>query len=178
MFAEPTTGLPRIKSDQFLPPISWWITLGGIFLISTVGTAIALAATIKYDVTVKAAATVRPTGETRIVQAAIVGTVNRILVQENQLVKQGQAIATIDNSQLQTKKSQMEASLGNEQRQLTQIAAQLNALEQQRQSESRLMNRTIASAQANLGRNQRHYQERQITTQTEVLEAQATLEFT
>jgi multidrug resistance efflux pump len=38
------------------------------------------------------------------------------------------------------------------------------------------MNRTIASAEADLGRNQRDYQERPITTQTEVQEAEATLE--
>lgn len=38
------------------------------------------------------------------------------------------------------------------------------------------MNRTIASAQADLGRNQREYRDRLITTQTEVQEAQAALE--
>jgi multidrug efflux pump subunit AcrA (membrane-fusion protein) len=91
------------------------------------------------------------------------------------MVKQGDAIATIDDSQLQTKKSQLQGNIQRNQLQLTQIAAQISALEAQRDSESRLMNRNIASAQADLSRNQRDYKERQITTQTEVQEAEAML---
>lgn len=177
MFRDPHPDLLRpVRSDDFLPPISLWTTLGGLFLVGTVGSAITLAAIIKYNVTVKARATVRPTGETRIVQAAAAGTVKSILVQENQLVKQGDALATIDNSQLQTKKSQLLASIENDQRQLVQIAAQLNSLDKQRESEFSLMNRTIASAAADLSRNQREYKNRRITTQTEVQAAQAALE--
>lgn len=131
---------------------------------------------IKYNVTVIATATVRPTGETRIVQAATEGTVTSILVKENQVVKLGDAIATLDNAQQKTKKSQFEASIENEQRQLTQIAAQLSSLDNRVKSESSLMNRTIASATADLGRNQREYRDRLITTNKEVVVAQAALE--
>ncbi len=92
------------------------------------------------------------------------------------VVKQGDAIAYIDNSRLQTQKSQLQGNIQHSQRQLIQIAAQIRALDSQRNSESSLMNRTIASAEADLGRNQRDYQERRITTQTEVQEAEATLE--
>ena len=123
------------------------------FLVGTIGAAITLAADIKYNVTVKADATVRSTGKRRIVQAATEGTVKSILVKQNQLVKQGDVIATIDNAQLQTKKSQLEASIENDQQQLTQLAAQLNSLDKERESESSLMNCTIASTQADLGRN-------------------------
>ncbi|MFL9455925.1 MULTISPECIES: hypothetical protein [Nostocales] len=49
--------------------------------------------------------------------------------------------ATIDDSQLQTKKSQIQGNIQQNQLQLTQIAAQPNALQIQRDSESRLMNR-------------------------------------
>lgn len=165
-----------VQSDEFLPPISLWTTLGGLFLVGTVGAAITLAAVIKYDVTVKAPATVRPLGELRIVQAATEGTVTSIKVKENQVVKQGEVIATIDNSQLQSKKSDLQGNIQNSQRQLTQIAAQISALDSQRDSESSLMNRTIASATADLGYNQREYKDKQITTQAEVQEAEAALE--
>lgn len=177
MHTDPTPDLlRRVQSDDFLPPIGLWTNLSDFFLVVTVGAAITLAAVIKYNVTVKAPATVRPTGETRIVQAATEGTVTSILVKQNQLVKLGDAIATLDNSQLQTKKSQTEASIENDQRQLTQIAAQLSSFDNRVKSESSLMNRTIASAQADLGRNQRDYRDRLITTDTEVQEAQAALE--
>ena len=143
--------------------------------MGTVGAAIILAAITKYNITVKAPATVRPFGEVRIVQAATEGTVKSILVKENMAVKQGDAIAHIDDSQLQTKKSQLQGNIQRNQRQLTQIAGQISALDAQRASESRLMNRNIASAQAYLSRNQREYQDKQVTTQTEVQEAEAAL---
>jgi len=168
--------LPPVQDNEFLPPISRWTTLGGLFIVGSVGVAITLASVTKYNVTVKAAATIRPAGELRIVQAAMEGTIETIKVKENQVVRQGDAIATIDDSQLQTKKSQLQGNIQQNQLQLTQIAAQLNALQIQRDSESRLMKRLIAAAQADLGRNQRDYRERQITTQTEVQEAEATLE--
>jgi HlyD family type I secretion membrane fusion protein len=168
--------LRPVQSDEFLPPISRWTTLGGLFLVGTFGVAVALAAFTKYNVTVKAPATVRPSGELRIVQAAAEGTVKSIQVKENQVVKQGDAIATIDNSQLQTKKSQLQGNIQNSQLQLSNLAAQISALDTQRDSESSLMNRTIASAQADLSRNQRDYQDKQVTTQAEVKEAEAALE--
>ena len=168
--------LRPVQSDEFLPPISRWTTLGGLFLVGTFGVAVALAAFTKYNVTVKAPATVRPSGELRIVQAAAEGTVKSIQVKENMVVKQGDAIATIDNSQLQTKKSQLQGNIQNSQLQLSNLAAQISALDTQRDSESSLMNRTIASAQADLSRNQRDYQDKQVTTQAEVKEAEAALE--
>ena len=177
MLSDPNPDLLHpIQSDEFLPPISLWTTLGGLVLIAAVGAAITLATFIKYNVTVKAAATVRPAGELRLVQAATEGTVQGIKVKENQVVKQGETLAYIDNSQLQTKKSQLQGNIQNGQRQLAQIAAQMSSINSQRNSESSLMNRTIASAQADLSRNQRDYKDKTITTQADVQEAEAGLE--
>jgi HlyD family type I secretion membrane fusion protein len=135
-----------------------------------------LAAYTKYNITVKAAAVVRPTGDLRIVQASTEGTIKSLLVKENQVVKQGDAIAILDNSQLQTKKSQLQGNIQNNQLQLSQIAAQISALDSQQKAEWNLMNRNIAVSQADLGRNQRDYQEKQVTTKAEVQEAQASLD--
>ena len=168
--------LRPVQSDEFLPPVSIWTTIGGLFLVGGVGAAVGLATFVKYNVTVKAAATVRPTGETRIVQAAIAGSIKSILVKENSSVKQGMAIATIDDSQLQTKKNQLAGNIQNSQLQLAQIDAQILSLNNERDFELSLMNHNIASAQANLQSNKREYQERQVITQTEVQEALAVLE--
>lgn len=168
--------LHPVESDEFLPPISCWTTLGGLFLVGTFGVAFTLAAVTKYNITVKAAATVRPSGEIRIVQAALEGTIKTISVKENQVVKQGDAIATIDDSQLQTKKSQLQGNIQQSQLQLGQIAAQIRSLDAQRESESSLMQRSMASAQADLSRNQREYKDKVVTTQAEVREAEAALE--
>ena len=178
MLGEPNPDLlPQVQqSEEFLPPISLWTTLGGVFIVGTVGVAVTLAAVIKYNVTVKAPAIVRPMGELRIVQAATAGTVKSIKVKENQVVKQGDAIATIDNSQLLLKKSQLEGNIKQNQQQLAQIAAQISTLDSQRESQSNFIDRTIASAQAQLELSQRDYKDKQITTKTKVLEAQAALD--
>lgn len=168
--------LRPVQSNEFLPPISLWTTLGGLFLIGTVGIGLALAATIHYKATIKSVATVRPAGETKIVQAAIAGSIARILVKENQTVKRGQAIATIDDAQLLTKQQQAMGGIKNNELQLAQIDAQLLSLKRQRDYESSLIERNIAVATAQLQRHQREYQERQVTSQTQVQEAAAALE--
>ncbi len=177
MFSETNPDLLQpVDSDEFLPPISRWTTLGGLFLVGACGAALTLAAITKYNVTVKTTATVRPTGELRIVQAATEGAVKTIRVKENTVVKQGDEIATIDNSRLQTQKSQLQGKIRQLQMQLVQIAAQISNLDMQRSAESSLMNGTIASAQADLSLNQRDYKNKQITTQADLQQAEAALE--
>ncbi|MDZ8109666.1 MAG: HlyD family efflux transporter periplasmic adaptor subunit [Nostoc sp. DedQUE12a] len=177
MYTDPHPDLLRpIRSDQFLPQISLWTTLGGLLLVGTVGGAIALAAITQYNVTVKAPAIIRPSGDIRLVQAAEEGTIKKILVRENQVVKQGDAIAIIDNSQLLTKKRQIAGNIKHNKLQLGQITAQLNVLQTQITAESNLMHRAMASAQADLARNKRDYKDRQITSQTQVQEAKAVLD--
>lgn len=176
MFSDPHPDLLRpVKSDDFLPPISLWTTLGSLFLVATVGCAFTLIAVIKYNVTVNAPAIVRPSGEVKIVQAATEGTVKSIEVKENQQVQQGMAIALIDNSRLLTQKSQLQGNIQQYQQQLTQIAAQINSLDAQITAETTATERAIASAQADLSRTQRDYRDRQITTSAEVQEAEANL---
>ncbi|WP_250123357.1 HlyD family efflux transporter periplasmic adaptor subunit [Chroococcidiopsis sp. CCMEE 29] len=165
-----------VQGDEFLPSISPWTTIGGMFLVGTFSAAVALTTVLKYSVTVKVPATIRPAGELRIVQAATEGIVKSIEVEENQVLTKGDAIAYIDDSQLLTKKSQLQGNIQQNQLQLAQIAAQMDALEAQRLAETSLINRTIASAQADLSRNQRVYQDQQIITQAEVKEVEAGLE--
>ena len=52
-----------------MPPISLWTKLGGMFMVGSIGVAIAIAAFTPYNVTVNAQAKVRPAGELRIFEA-------------------------------------------------------------------------------------------------------------
>ncbi len=153
--------------QEFLPPVNHWASFVGIFLAGAVGVGIALASSIKYNITVKASATVRPTGEIRIVQPEIEGTIKNILIQENQAVKLGDVIANLDNQQLLIKKSQLQSNLQQGKLQIFQINAQISSLDVQIEAEQRVIQQTVASAEADLVRNQRDYQERKITTQSE-----------
>jgi multidrug efflux pump subunit AcrA (membrane-fusion protein) len=167
--------LPSAQIDEFLPPVSRWTTLGGLCLVSTFGIFITLATVIKYNITVKAQATIRPSGEIRIVQSAAEGTVEQIHIEENQTVKAGDAIATIDDSQLQTKKNQLGGTIQQNQLQLMQLDAQIQALGGQIAAETDRQKSAVASATAELSRQQREYEDRQTSSAKEVAEAEAAI---
>ncbi|MGK7914768.1 MAG: HlyD family efflux transporter periplasmic adaptor subunit [Prochloraceae cyanobacterium] len=165
--------LPQLNDNEFLPPIGRWIIFGGLFFVTAVGLAVPLASVARYKETVKAQASLRPAGKLRIVQAATEGQILDILVQENQTVKEGDLIATIDDSRLQTKKNQLQNNLRQAQGQLVQTNAQINALNSQIKAEQNRIQRAVASAKIELERRRREYQDKQITTSAEVEEASA-----
>ena len=90
-------------------------------------------------------------------------------------VKKGDLLATIDKSRLETQKSQLESNIYQATLQLQQIKAQIIAQENQIEAETRGINRTIASAQAELARNRQEYQDRKNTANAQVAEAIANL---
>jgi HlyD family secretion protein len=171
LYTHPQEFDSRIENEHSLPPISRWTSLAGVFLIGTVIASISLSSWVKYNVTVKAAAVVRPIGETRIVQSMIDGTVKTIFVKENQVVKQGDIIALLDMEQLLIKKSQLEENIKQSKLQIVQIYAQKQSLDNQIMAEKRVIERIINSAKEDLLRNQREYQERKINTDTELMTA-------
>ena len=120
------SNLPReIQADEFLPPISLWTTASSWLLIGTLSAAFTLAAVLKYNVTVKAPASVRPSGDLRIVQASTAGTVKDIAVRDNSVVERGDAIAFIDNTQLQIQKNQLQGKIRQNQLQLSQMQIEI-----------------------------------------------------
>lgn len=167
--------LPIVESDEFLPPIGNWSRLGSLVIVAGVGIAIALASVIEYKVTIKGEASIRPMGELRLVQAATEGQVTNIFVKENQAVKKGDVLATLDDSRLQTQKSQLQNNIQQTQLQLLQIDAQVKALNRQIQAETQRNSRAVISAQASLNRAQRNYQDQQINVKSQVEEAEANL---
>ncbi|OYD86965.1 HlyD family secretion protein [Nostoc sp. 'Peltigera membranacea cyanobiont' 213] len=173
-----TDFLHPIQTDEFLPPISRWITFGGLFVLCVLALAIPIATVTKYKVTVKGQAVVRPSGELRIVQAATEGQVMQIHVKENQVVKTGDAIAMIDDSRLKTKKNQVQANIQQAKLQLVQINAQIQTLKSQIRAETDKINRIVNGAEAELSDRLRRYQDKKINTVTELQEAQANLDST
>jgi multidrug efflux pump subunit AcrA (membrane-fusion protein) len=166
--------------EEFLPDIGRWVTVGGLALLGIFGAAVGLSAVLKYKVTVQAAAAIRPVGELGQVQSTIEGSVLKISVQENQLVKVGDPIATIQDarleSKLQTKRSQLSGDIQKGKQQIFGIDAQINSLDRQGVAEREQSSRSIAGIQAELSRAQRDYHDKKITTQAEVAEAQANLQ--
>jgi HlyD family type I secretion membrane fusion protein len=109
----------------------------------------------------------------RIVQAGIEGQVKQIVVKANQEVKAGDTLIILDDSRLQIQKTQLEDLIQQSKLQLLQINAQIRAQDSQILAETEKGNRAIASAKAQLSRSRRDYQDKQITSQADVEEAQA-----
>ncbi|MBI4781732.1 MAG: HlyD family efflux transporter periplasmic adaptor subunit [Oscillatoriophycideae cyanobacterium NC_groundwater_1537_Pr4_S-0.65um_50_18] len=168
--------LSDVQTQDFLPPLSGWVKFGGLFVIGTIATAVAISSIAQYRVTVKAPAVIRPTGELRIVQAATAGTVVQVRVMPNQTVKQGDVIAQIDDSQLQTKRSQLQNGIRQAQLQILQIQAQIQSIETRIAAERNRGDRAVAASEAEWSQRQRDYQNQQVISTTEVAEAQASLQ--
>ncbi|NEP61093.1 MAG: HlyD family efflux transporter periplasmic adaptor subunit [Symploca sp. SIO2G7] len=134
MFSKPELdSLQPLQNDEFLPPISRWMTLGGMFLVGTFGAAVVLASAIEYNVKVRAMGNVRPAGEVQITQAETQGAIKSVEVKENQVVEAGGVIAYIDNpnfSRLEVAKNSREANIREDETKLAQTKAQLEVLNQ------------------------------------------------
>ncbi|XGW00592.1 MAG: HlyD family secretion protein [Leptolyngbya sp. BL-A-14] len=168
--------LREVDSRDFLPAISRWSRLGGVVLVGACTTLIALAAMMPYRVTVKAAGTVRPDGELRVVQASVDGAIKQIAVKENQRLDSGEMIVRLDDSSLQSRKSQLQTALQRGRLQLEQLEAQISQLHLQLMAEEGVMDRSIAIARADLSDHKKTFQEKQIDTKSELQEAEASLE--
>lgn len=172
----PGEPLPEAQTQDFLPPLSGWVKYGGLFVVGTIAAAVGIASIAQYRVTVKAPAVIRPTGELQIVQAATPGMIVQVRVTPNQTVQQGDVIAQIDDSQLQTKRSQLQNGVRQGQLQILQMQAQIGSVHNRITAEQNRSDRAIAAAQAERSQRLRDYQNQQVISQTEVAEAQATLQ--
>ena len=173
--ALPSPATEDYLSLDALPSIRRWTQWGGIAIAASVGIATVLAAFTPYRVTIPAAATVRPVGELKQVEATTAGTVVAIPVSENQAVQAGDVIAQIDDTQLQTRKNQLQTNIEQAQLRFQQIEAQLRTLDRRLQAEGDRAQRLISAANADLRQTQRNYQDQQIAAVTTVEEVEAEL---
>lgn len=167
--------LPTLEANEFLPHIGKWTSIGGIIVLSIFIAGVALAAILKYNVTVKVPATIRPVGELKLIQSLISGKIIKIDVTENQTVAEGQAIAYIDNSRLQTQKSQLQNVIQQGQLQLNNIDTQLKQIDTQITAQTNLNDRTVIAAQAELSGTQRNYVDQQVKAAAQMTQAQSAL---
>ena len=154
--------LPLVEKEEFLPSISSWITLGEIFLVSTIGVVFTLAAVIKYNVTVKSTGNVRPVGELRIVQTPGTGKVKEIKVKENQLVRVGEPLIILDDAKVQNQKTQILGEIEKIQLQIIKINNRIAAFEKQFVAEEQKIIQDILSSEVKLEGINRDYLDRKI----------------
>ena len=162
------------RAEDLLPPVSKWLTWGGISVIAMVVLAIPASAMFKYKTVVKTQAIARPVEELHLVQSAVEGQIAEILVKEGQEVKQGEAIATIDRSQVETQQNKLTTGIEQQKLQLAQLNAQIASLSSQIIAETERNQAEIAAANSELADSQRNYEDRnaEVTSQVEEFQAQ------
>ena len=165
--------IPTVTPEEFLPPVSGWLTGGGIALLTVLGGATVLAALLPYPVTIKAAATVRPDGDLRLVEATLAGTVAEIRVKANDRVNQGAVLAVLRDDALATKQQELGSDLQAITAQLTQGQRRMLALQAQIGAEKEATARSLAAASHRLEDLERSYQDHQATTRSDLRAAQA-----
>ena len=161
MVSRPTEPLQiAISADFFAADFSlgrdWEVWLSLAFSAAAIR---ALSALLKYNVTVKAPAVVRPEGDLRIVEATATGQVQQILVAANDNVERGDPLVILDDAEVRSRQQQVQAELDQLQRQQQQIQQELVALDSQTQAETRGAEGAIAAAQAQLDLRQRSHRE-------------------
>jgi HlyD family type I secretion membrane fusion protein len=170
---QPDFRLASGEANDMLPPVSKWLTWGGISVVMMVILAVPASAVFKYKTVVKAQAVVRPVGELDLVQAAVEGQIDEILVKEGQTVDQGQAIATVDRSRFEMKKNQLNTGIEQQRLQLSQLNAQTASLSSQIVAETERNQSEIAAAGSELVGSQRNYRDKNAEATTLVEEYQA-----
>ena len=158
-----------------LKPINFITILGGIFMVGAFGAAVTLASVIKYPVSVKAEAQIRPQGELKIVQSSAEGRIKEILVKENQDIQTGDQIALLEDDRLQIQKSQLQNKIEQFQAELKQIKSKLDRHKIAIEIENIKNERTVDTLKAELDEITRNYQDRSITVAMQVEEAHADL---
>ncbi len=168
-----TDALEPIKTNEFLPPVSRWVTAGSWFIVLALGGAIAASFLVNYRTTVKVPAVIRPSGEPRLVQSIATGAVVKINVSENTRVKKGDVIASLNTSSLDAQAVQLLANFDQSKAKLQQLSAQMATIDQQMAAEADQAQRTVAASAADFDRVSRLQQNQTITAEADVQEAQA-----
>lgn len=132
--------LTPVDTDDFLPPLGGWSQrLGQRVLLAATGSLVVLAVW-PWRETVRASGVIRPAGENTLVQSQLDGSVIRVLVKENQQVRQGEALAELDRRRLDDERQKLEAELRQSLAQQLDNAGQSDALRQQSQATQTLNN--------------------------------------
>lgn len=172
-----TKSLAPVTIDEFVPSVNRWVGWGSWLIVFATASAIVASFSVKYRTTVKAAGTVRPSGEARLVQTVATGEVVEISARNNTAVDRGEALVKIDTAALDTQLVQLKANLQQGEGRLQQVEAQLIAADQQLTAETAEAQRTVAALSADYDQIARTNQNQTIEAQAAVEEATSEVEF-
>lgn len=122
--------------ENFLPSPNRLLAFSSLGLVGALALGTFVSTLVTYRTTVKAQAVVHPANEFQVIQASEAGTVESILVQNYDLLKPDQVVATLDNSALRTEIFNTKAQIAQLQEQIGQVNSEIIALEQRQSAQS------------------------------------------
>jgi HlyD family type I secretion membrane fusion protein len=162
--------LTLVDSSDLIPSARPFMVVAGYALPSFILLCFFLASIFKYPAKVTGNGSIRPDGETKLVQSSFEGTIENINVSENEFVEKGDVLATLNNQSLRLREEALLNSIDNAQAELTSIKAQKSSLNIRTTSEVSNVQRTVLTARANLEIAEREYLEMVSIAQSQVEE--------
>lgn len=148
---DPALELRVATPREFLPDVRPWIHLAGVVLLAGFVVGVGVMAVWPYRVIVRATGTVRPSGETSLVQAPRGGRVHENRMRTNQLVTKGEVLAILDPADLEARQQKLIEVRSALERQLEtqrmEDQAALKATELQADQSRALLQRAQSEAQ-------------------------------
>ncbi|MGL5807688.1 MAG: response regulator [Xenococcaceae cyanobacterium] len=158
----------NVELEDYIPRFNRRTNIGGSVLLVILGLMATLASFSKDKIIVKAPAIINANGTLHPVTAAIEKQVRTIEVSENQVIKAGEIIATLDDSQLQAQKRQLQKNRKRSFEQLNLINNHILDLNWQIAEQQRIIARISASSEANVNINRLKEREKQVSIQAEL----------
>jgi len=153
------------SSDDVFPDLTQRVQRLGWQLLAAVSVSSLAAVIWPFHETVRASGVVRPSGEITQVQSALGGSLQQVLVRENQQVRAAQVLAVLDQRSLRDQQRQLQAELKvlelqqrQSQLQRMSLAQQLQAMRQVNQAALGASQGAVAQAKATLSFNRTELQ--------------------
>jgi DNA-binding NarL/FixJ family response regulator/multidrug efflux pump subunit AcrA (membrane-fusion protein) len=131
--------------DDFIPIFNRRTNIGGMILLGILGITVIMTNIPKSKAIVKSPALVSSAGQLYPIQTTIEGNIKDIKVTEDKLVKAGEVIATIEDSQLQSQKQQLQENRKLSKIQIDAIEAKIIDLNTQIVAENRIIDRILVT---------------------------------
>jgi hemolysin D len=157
--------------DEFLPSFNRRTNIGALILLAILGITVTLTNIPRSKTIVKASALVSSAGQPEPIQTAIEGNIKGIRVWENKIVKAGEVIVTIDDSQLQGQKQYLQNNRQLSLAQIDSIEAQILSLNTRIASEQKIVERISVTSEIKTNW-KRSFRDRTRSSQTQLQKIQ------
>jgi DNA-binding NarL/FixJ family response regulator/multidrug resistance efflux pump len=154
--------------DDFIPNFNGRTNIGGLILLAILGITFVQTNISKSKVIVKSPALVSSGGKLYPIQTAIEGNIQNIKVIEEELVTAGEVIATIEDSQIQRQKQQLQNNRQVSLMEIDSIKDKITNLETRIAADNRILDNLSVTSEINSNFDRQIEEDRGMSSQMEL----------